>query len=114
MWIQPLNLPRPSSLSPIRTQAPNRNPDLPESQSQSHPSSTTAPDPDPAAAALSDLQAQLHDTHTSLASHVDEMRVLEGVFAEHDAIQRVAGVLRVLVEKITEAAGGENGGGGGW
>ena len=78
------------------------------------PSSTTAPDPDPAAAALSDLQAQLHDTHTSLASHVEEMRVLEGVFAEHDAIQRVAGVLRVLVEKITEAAGGENGGGGGW
>ena len=40
--------------------------------------------------------------------------MLEGVFAEHDAIQHAAGVLRVLVEKITEAAGGENGGGGGW
>jgi hypothetical protein len=41
----------------------------------------------PAAAALSDLQSQLHDTQTSLVNHVDKVRALEGVIAEHDAVK---------------------------
>ena len=32
------------------------------------------------------------------------MLALEGVFAEHDAIKREVGVLRMLVEKTTAAA----------
>jgi hypothetical protein len=32
------------------------------------------------------------------------MRALDGVFAEHDAIKREVGVLRLLVEKTTAAA----------
>jgi len=47
---------------------------------------------------------QAHDTRTSLASHIDKMLALEGVFAEHDAIKREVGVLRMLVEKTTAAA----------
>jgi len=84
------------------TQAQNQSQDLPESQLPSHPSTATATAP--VAAALSDLQAQLHDTRTSLASHIDKMLALEGVFAEHDAIKREVGVLRMLVEKTTAAA----------
>ena len=38
----------------------------------------------PAAAALIDLQPKLHDMQTSLASHVDKMRALERVFAQHN------------------------------
>ena len=34
-------------------------------------------------------------------SHVDKMRVLEGVIAEHDSIKRQMVMLRVLVEKTT-------------
>ena len=58
----------------------------PELQSTPHPSSTSTSTTTSAATALSDLQAQQHDTQTSLASHVDEMRVLEAVFTEHHAI----------------------------
>jgi hypothetical protein len=34
------------------------------------------------------------------------MRALEGVFAEHDAIKREVGVLRMLVEMTTAAVRG--------
>ena len=49
--------------------------------------------------AVSDLQGQLHDTQSSLAVHVDKVRALEGVLAEHDAMKREVSLLRELVEK---------------
>jgi hypothetical protein len=39
------------------------------------------------APALSDIQAQLHDTQFSLANHIDKVHALEGVLAKHDAIK---------------------------
>jgi hypothetical protein len=48
---------------------------------------------------LADIQTQLHDTQSSLASHVDKVRALEDVFAEHDTIKREVSLLRQLVEK---------------
>ena len=39
------------------------------------------------APAISDLQGQLHDTQSSLAVHVDKVRALEGILAEHDAMK---------------------------
>jgi hypothetical protein len=47
-------------------------------------------------ALLTELQSQLHDTQSSLATHIDKVRVLETVFAEHGAIKREVGVLRQL------------------
>ncbi|KAJ7641378.1 hypothetical protein FB45DRAFT_900052 [Roridomyces roridus] len=49
------------------------------------------------ASTLSDLQSQLVTTQTSLASHVDKMRTLEGVFAEQEAIKQEVRTLRDLV-----------------
>jgi hypothetical protein len=44
-------------------------------------------------ALLVELQPQLHETQSSLSTHVDKARVLETVFAEHSAIKREVGVL---------------------
>lgn len=41
------------------------------------------------------------DTQTSLATHIDKVRWLETVFAEHNAIKHKVGVLHQLVEKNT-------------
>jgi hypothetical protein len=57
--------------------------------------------------ALSDLQTQLHDIQSSLANHVENVRALEGVIAENDAIRREVGLLRQLVEKSGTARDGE-------
>lgn len=62
------------------------------STSESSPSSSLSP------AVLSELQSQLHDTQSSLATHVDKVRALEGVFKERDAIKCEGSVLRKLVE----------------
>lgn len=48
--------------------------------------------------ALSQLQTQLHNNQSPFASHVDKVRALEGVFAEHEAIKREVSLLRLLVE----------------
>ena len=53
---------------------------------------------------LTDLQSQLHETQTSLASHVDNICTLEGVIFEHDAIKREVELLRQLVERTTNNA----------
>jgi hypothetical protein len=66
-----------------------------EQQPEANPSTS------PTAPALNDLQAQLHDTQSSLANHVYKVRTLEGVIAEHDAIKREIGLLRLLVKKST-------------
>ena len=53
---------------------------------------------------FTDLQSQLHETQTSLASHVDKIRTLEDAIFEHDAIKREVKLLMQLVEKTTNNA----------
>jgi hypothetical protein len=50
-------------------------------------------------ALLIELQPQLHETQSSLSTHVDKACVLETVFGEHSAIKREVGVLCQLAEK---------------
>ncbi|EPQ50380.1 hypothetical protein GLOTRDRAFT_118337 [Gloeophyllum trabeum ATCC 11539] len=47
---------------------------------------------------LRELQAQLHETQSSIAGHVDKMRTLENMLAEHEAIKREINSLRELLE----------------
>jgi hypothetical protein len=76
--LQPPNLPPyPLSLPPVRPPPQNQDPPEP-----TQPSTTALTAP-----ALSDLQGQLHDTQSSLAVHIDKVRALEGVLAEHDAMK---------------------------
>jgi len=58
-----------------------------------------------APAAPSELQAQLHDTQTSLTSLINKMHAPKGVFAVHDAIEHEVGVLRHLVKNNKSEAG---------
>lgn len=60
-----------------------------------------APSTSPAVLAPTNLQSQLHKMQTSLASHVDKVRTLEGVIAEHDTITREVGLLKWFVGKMT-------------
>lgn len=68
-----------------------------------HPLSVraTARASDPAA--LTDLQAQLHDTQSSLAQYVDKVRVL--VAKEHEAIKKEDDCLKGLKSEQGEREG---------
>ncbi|GJE86722.1 FHA and PRK00409 domain-containing protein [Phanerochaete sordida] len=55
--------------------------------------------PDGSSSALNELQSQLHETQMSLASHMDKIRSLEGMLAEHDAIKREVSAMRELMEE---------------
>ena len=48
---------------------------------------------------MSELQAQLQETQVSLASHVDKIRSLDSVLAEHEVIKREVSSLRELLEE---------------
>lgn len=48
--------------------------------------------------ALAELQAQLQETQMSLATHMDKIRSLEGMLAEHEAIKREVSTLREMME----------------
>ncbi|KAG8872988.1 hypothetical protein FRB97_007135 [Tulasnella sp. 331] len=73
--LQPSNLPPyPSNLPPVRPPV--------DSSTTSQPTSTTD------AAALTALQTQLHDTQSTLQSHLDKIRHLEGYVAEQEALKR--------------------------
>jgi len=48
---------------------------------------------------LSELQAQLQETQVSLASHVDKIRSLDSLLAEHEVIKREVSSLRELLEE---------------
>ncbi|KAH9050284.1 hypothetical protein EDB84DRAFT_596234 [Lactarius hengduanensis] len=52
----------------------------------------------PPNSALSELQAQLQETQVSLASHVDKIRSLDSLLAEHEVIKREVTSLRELME----------------
>ena len=51
------------------------------------------------AAAVVDLQSQLRDTQSSLASHLDKVRALEGVLAEQEVMKREVRTLREMMEE---------------
>ena len=70
------------------------------------PSAAASPERPPAAlsaaasaAAVVDLQSQLRDTQSSLASHLDKVRALEGVLAEQEAMKREVRTLREMMEE---------------
>jgi hypothetical protein len=60
------------------------------------------------AAAVVDFQSQLRDTQSSLASHLDKVRALEGVLAEQKAMKRGVRTLREMMkERRIEREGAE-------
>ncbi|KAI6021229.1 hypothetical protein EDC04DRAFT_2901297 [Pisolithus marmoratus] len=86
----PPNLPPlPQNLPPVRPPQP------PSANEASQPSeSGTGP-----VSALSELRSQLHETQASLASHVDKVRALEDMLAEHEAIKSEIATLRELMDE---------------
>ncbi|OSX63155.1 hypothetical protein POSPLADRAFT_1138902, partial [Postia placenta MAD-698-R-SB12] len=90
----PPNLPpHPSNLPPVM---PPQSQQQQESEQQQAPA---APSSSESGLALSELQSQLRETQMSLASHVDKIRSLETMLAEHEAIKREVGSLRELMEE---------------
>jgi hypothetical protein len=68
---------------------------LPPQQPESDPNA----DPSAPNSALSELQAQLQETQVSLASHVDKIRSLDSLLAEHEVIKSEVTSLRELMEE---------------
>ncbi|KAF9463266.1 hypothetical protein BDZ94DRAFT_1259519 [Collybia nuda] len=96
----PPNLPPyPHSLPPVRQ---------PQPQSQQHSAAPStsgspeqpsiAPSATVTASALVDLQNQLQETQSSLTSHVDKIRALEGVLTEQETIKQEIRALREMME----------------
>ncbi|KAI0646179.1 hypothetical protein C8Q79DRAFT_926207 [Trametes meyenii] len=86
----PPNLPPyPSTLPPVVPPQPSR------PSEEAHPE-PAQPEP---SVAVSELQLQLQETQRSLADHVDKVRTLEGVLAEHEAIKREVNSLRDAMEE---------------
>jgi hypothetical protein len=56
---------------------------------------------------LNNLQTQLHDTQSSIATHLEKVCAVQGFIAEHDVIKREVGLLRQLVEKSAAIRDGE-------
>ncbi|KAI8986822.1 hypothetical protein BD414DRAFT_515051 [Trametes punicea] len=85
----PPNLPPyPSTLPPVVPPQPGR-----PSEESHH-----EPQPEPSTA-VSELQAQLQETQRSLADHVEKVRMLEGMLAEHQAIKQEVSSLRDAMEE---------------
>ncbi|KAI0826980.1 hypothetical protein BC628DRAFT_1434503 [Trametes gibbosa] len=85
----PPNLPPyPSNLPPVVPPQPGR----PSEETQPEPHSEPSP-------AISELQVQLQETQRSLADHVDKVRTLEGMLAEHDMIKQEVNTLRNAMEE---------------
>ncbi|KAF4564093.1 hypothetical protein EYR36_003345 [Pleurotus pulmonarius] len=83
----PSNLPPyPHTLPPVR---PLQTSDAPEPEPEAHPAIPPT--------ALSDLQAQLHETQASLASHIDKTRALEGLLNEQESLKRDVSELRQFI-----------------
>ena len=90
LFLQPANLPPyPSTLPPVRpptTQDPLNQPNFPHC---------------PLAPPLTELQTQLYNTQSSLASNAKKVHTFKGVIAKDHAIKHEISLLRELVEKIT-------------
>lgn len=74
-------------------------PIAPPSVTASPEQPSAAPSAAASAAAVTDLQSQLRDTQSSLASHLDKVRALEGVMTEQEAIKREVRTLREMMEE---------------
>ncbi|KAJ7603989.1 hypothetical protein DFH06DRAFT_1487894 [Mycena polygramma] len=97
----PPNLPSyPHALPPVRPPTAE--------QSGASPPQLYAPQNQAPEAALSDLQSQLLTTQSSLASHVDKIRALEGVFAEQEAIKQEVRTLRDLVGALRQGSASDS------
>ncbi|GLB42942.1 putative cell cycle arrest in response to pheromone-related protein [Lyophyllum shimeji] len=103
----PATLPSyPASLPPVRappqaqptTQPSSQEPSAPVSSSGSPQQAAPAPSAALTTSALVDIQTQLQETQSSLSSHVDKIRALEGVLAEQEAIKREIRALREMME----------------
>ncbi|KAG2118669.1 uncharacterized protein F5147DRAFT_800677 [Suillus discolor] len=92
----PQNLPHfPQSLPPVRSQQTSGNSaPIPASAAPANPEPPAPPLEHPA---LSELRTELHETQASLASHVDKVRTLEDMLAEHEAIKAEVAALRDLI-----------------
>ncbi|KAH9975375.1 hypothetical protein BGW80DRAFT_95026 [Lactifluus volemus] len=88
----------PQTLPPYPQNLP---PVLPPQQPQQSLPAETDPNPNPSTTnpALSELQAQLQETQVSLASHVDKIRSLDSLLAEHEIIKREVTSLRELLQE---------------
>ncbi|CCM06360.1 uncharacterized protein FIBRA_08617 [Fibroporia radiculosa] len=85
----PPNLPPyPSTLPPVMP---------PQTQQQQEASQQPVP-PAMDASALNEIQSQLRETQLSLATHVEKIRLLEGMLAEHEVIKREVSSMRELME----------------
>ncbi|KAG2355594.1 hypothetical protein BDR07DRAFT_1453736 [Suillus spraguei] len=104
----PQNLPHfPQSLPPVRSQQTS-------TTSAPAPASTAPVNPEPPAPppehpALSELRTELHETQASLASHVDKVRALEDMLAEHEAIKTEVAALRDLIHASSARSQNDNG-----
>lgn len=89
--IPPSAGPYPQSLPPVVPPAQRAN--------DASASAQASRSPDSSSSALTELQSQLHETQVSLASHMEKIRTLEGMLAEHEAIKREVSAMRELMEE---------------
>ncbi|KAF8170657.1 hypothetical protein K438DRAFT_206023 [Mycena galopus ATCC 62051] len=89
--LPPVRPPQLESPAPTGVSPPQLHPPAPENTANG-------------SVALSDLQSQLLTTQSSLASHVDKIRELEGVFAEQEAIKQELRTLRELVGVLRQGS----------
>ncbi|KAI0776410.1 hypothetical protein BC629DRAFT_1526090 [Irpex lacteus] len=94
--LPPSHPPYPQTLPPVVPPQPHQ----PTDNSNGSPSgSVSAPRSSDSSSALSELQSQLHETQLSLAAHVDKIRTLEGMLAEHEAIKQEVSAMREMMEE---------------
>ncbi|KAI6132396.1 hypothetical protein EV401DRAFT_1917556 [Pisolithus croceorrhizus] len=86
----------PPSLPPLPHNLPPVRPPQPPATNEAGQSSESGTVPVPA---LNELRSQLHETQASLASHVDKVRALEDMLAEHEAIKSDIATLRELMDE---------------
>ncbi|KAG1893822.1 uncharacterized protein F5891DRAFT_962430 [Suillus fuscotomentosus] len=104
----PQNLPHfPQSLPPVRSQQTSAN--SAPAPTSAAPANPEPPAPPPEHPALSELRTELHETQASLASHVDKVRALEDMLAEHEAIKAEVAALRDLIHASSARSQHDNG-----
>ncbi|KAI9461341.1 hypothetical protein HD554DRAFT_2028256 [Boletus coccyginus] len=86
----PPNIPHfPPNLPPVRSPQPQ----------PAHEQTQSSDSGSPPAAVLNELRTQLHETQASLATHVDKVRALDDLLAEHEAIKAEVASLRELMNE---------------
>ena len=102
--LQPQNMPPyPHTLPPVRpTQTGSSSPNQAESGGPTELSSGTQATSSsaPNSTLLSDLQSQLRETQTSLASHVEKIRTLETALKEQEVIRHEVRLLRDMMDAV--------------